>query len=181
MTGMDLDKFDNSWYRPGSRIKLISWYLINMFFFKTSFPFPSKLKALLLIFFGGSVGKSVVIKPRVNIKYPWLLKIGDNSWIGEDVWIDNLANVTIGRNVCLSQGCFLLTGSHDYKKSSFDLILGEIILEDSVWIGAKSVVCPKVICKFGSVLAVSSVATKNLESNKIYQGNPATAKRLRIS
>ncbi len=179
MSRMNLGEFDNSWYRPGSRFKLIAWYLVNVFFFKTSFPFPSKFKALILTCFGGSVGKSVVIKPRVSIKYPWLLEIGDNSWVGEDVWIDNLANVTIGNNVCLSQGSFLLTGSHDYKKPSFDLILGEIILEDSVWIGAKSVVCPKVTCKVGSVLSVSSVATRDLESNKIYQGNPAVAKRLR--
>lgn len=179
MTGMDLDKFDNTWFKPGSRLKLISWYLVSMFFFKTSFPFPSTLKVMILACFGSSVGKSVVVKPRVNIKYPWFLEIGDNSWIGENVWIDNLANVKIGKNVCLSQGSFLLTGSHDYKKFSFDLIVGEIILEDSVWIGAKSIVCPNVTCKTGSVLAVSSVATKNLESNKIYQGNPAVIKRER--
>ena len=181
MTGMDLDKFDNTWFRPGSRLKLISWYLVSMFFFRTSFPFPSRLKVMILSSFGSSVGKSVVVKPRVNIKYPWFLEIGDNSWIGEDVWIDNLASIKIGKNVCLSQGSFLLTGSHDYKKSSFDLIVGEIILEDSVWIGAKSIVCPNVTCKTGSVLAVNSVATKNLESNKIYQGNPATIKRQRLS
>lgn len=181
MSGMDLDKFDNTSFRPGSLLKLICWYLVSMFFFKTSLPFPSRLKAMILECFGASVGNSVVIKPRVNIKYPWFLEIGDNTWIGEDVWIDNLANVKIGKNVCLSQGSFLLTGSHDYKKSSFDLILGKIILEDSVWIGAKSVVCPKVTCKTGSVLAVSSVATKNLESNQIYQGNPATIKRPRLN
>ena len=53
--------------------------------------------------FGASVGKGVIINPRVNIKYPWKLVIGSNVWIGEKVWIDNLADVTIGDNVCLSQ------------------------------------------------------------------------------
>ncbi len=58
-------------------------------------------------------------------------------------------------------------------------MLGSIVLEDGVWIGAKSTVCPDVICKSHSVLAVSSVATTNLEEYTIYQGNPAIEKRKR--
>ena len=74
----------------------------------------------------------------------------------------------------------LLTGNHDYKKSSFDLKVGKIILKNGVWIGAKSVVCPGVVCEENSVLSVSSVATKNLLPNMIYQGNPATPKKDRF-
>ena len=53
-------------------------------------------------------------------------------------------------------------------------------LEDGVWIGAKSVVCPGVVCKSHSVLAVSWVASKDLEAYFIYQGNPAMKLRTRI-
>lgn len=126
------------------------------------------------------MGKGVVIKQSVNIKYPWKLKVGDYSWIGEDVWIDNLAEINIGRNVCLSQGVMLLTGNHNYSKSSFDLIVQSIILEDGVWIGAQAIVCPGVICMTHSVLSVMSVANKNLEPYTIYQGNPAISVRERI-
>ena len=119
------------------------------------------------------IGKGVVIKPSVNIKYPWKLIVGDHVWIGENVWIDNLAEVFISDNVCISQGAMLLTGNHNYKLSTFDLIIGTITLEDGVWIGAKSVVCPGVKCASHSVLTVGSIATKNLEPYIIYQGNPA--------
>jgi putative colanic acid biosynthesis acetyltransferase WcaF len=129
--------------------------------------------------FGAEVGKGVVIKPKVNIKYPWKLCIGDHCWIGEKVWIDNLAEVRLGNHVCLSQGAMLLCGSHNYKKRRFDLILGDIHLEDGVWIGAKAVVCPGVTAAPHSILAVSSVATRDLEAYTIYQGNPAQAKRKR--
>jgi len=150
-----------------------------MLFFKTIFPFPSTLKIKLLKLFGARIGKNLVIKPNTNIKYPWFLTIGDNCWIGEEVWIDNLAQVRMGSNVCLSQGSYLLTGSHNYKKESFDLILGEIILEDGVWIGAKAIVCPNITCKTHSVLSVNSVATSDLKAYSIYQGNPAQFKRKR--
>ncbi len=114
-----------------------------------------------------------VIKPKVNIKYPWFLILGDYVWIGEKVWIDNLAQVTIGSNVCISQGALLLCGNHNYKKPSFDLITGKITLEDGVWIGALATVCPGVCCKSHSILTVGSVATKDMDSYSIYQGNPA--------
>jgi len=177
---VDLSKYTNEWYKPGSILKRISWYFINMLFFKTLFPFPSSFKVRLLKLFGAKVGTNIVIKPNVNIKYPWYLEIGNNCWIGEDVWIDNLAFVKIGDNVVLSQGAYLLTGSHDYKKESFDLIIGEIILEDGVWIGARSIVCPGVKCKTHSVLSVGSIATKDLEPFGVYQGNPAIFKRKRV-
>ena len=176
---VDLSKYKNEWYQPGSVFKRISWYFVNMIFFKTLFPFPSSLKIKLLRLFGAKVGKNIVIKPNVNIKYPWFLEIGNNCWIGEEVWIDNLAFVRMGNNVVVSQGAYLLTGSHNYKKEAFDLIIKEIILEDGVWIGAKAIVTPGVRCKTHSVLSVGSVATKDLEAYGVYQGNPALFKRKR--
>lgn len=94
-------------------------------------------------------------------------------WIGEGVWIDNLGKVKIGNNVCISQGAMLLTGNHNYKKESFDLIVGDITLEDGIWVGAKSVVCPGVTMKSHSILTVGSVLTKDAKEYGIYQGNLA--------
>ncbi len=175
-----LNQYNNDEYNPGTTVKKTLWYFANMFFFKTMLPFSSSFKVKVLKFFGAKVGSGVVIKPDVNIKYPWFLEIGDHVWIGEGVWIDNLAKVTIGSHVSLSQDAYLLTGSHDYKKETFDLILGEIVLEEGVWIGAKATVCPGVTCKSHSVLSVGSVATDDMEAYGIYQGNPAVFKRKRV-
>jgi putative colanic acid biosynthesis acetyltransferase WcaF len=173
MQKTDLSKFNNTWYKTGaSAFKRLCWYKTNALFFKSSFPFNG-FKIFMLKIFGAQVGKSVVIKPGVNIKYPWLLAIGNHVWIGENVWIDNLAQVTIADNVCISQGAMLLTGNHNYKKTSFDLITGVILLEQGAWIGAGAMVCPGVKCKQHSVLSVMSVATKDLEAYTVYQGNPA--------
>lgn len=176
----DLSKFDNSWYNPGAgKIKQIIWFIINAVFFKTSVLPLSGLKISLLRLFGAKVGKGVNIKPSVNIKYPWRLKLGDYVWIGENVWIDNLDDIVIGSHSCISQGALLLCGNHNYKKETFDLITGKIILEEGVWIGAMSTVCPGVICKSHSILTVGSVATKDLDAYGIYQGNPAQKVRER--
>lgn len=179
MNQINLSTYNNDWYSSGSTLKKLLWYFTNIIFFKTLFPFPSGIKAKLLRLFGAQIGTGVVIKPDINIKYPWFLTIGDHCWIGEDVWIDNLAPISIGSNVCISQGAYLLTGSHDYKKSTFDLIIKPITLHDGVWIGAQSTVCPGVTCHSHSVLAVGSIATSDMEAYGIYQGNPAILKRQR--
>ncbi len=173
MSKTNLSKFNNDWYKPGANsIKRLCWYFTNTAWINSAFPISS-VKVSLLRLFGAKIGHGVVIKPHVNIKYPWKLEIGNNVWIGEYVGIDNLAQVTIQDNVCISQGALLLCGNHNYKKESFDLIVGEIKLEKGVWIGAKATVCPGVTCHDHAVLAVGSVATSNLDAYKIYQGNPA--------
>lgn len=181
MLQTDLSDYDNNnWYRPKSPVRRALWIIISLFFFQNSLPIPKSLKALILKIFGAKIGKKITIKPNVTIKYPWLLSIGNHSWIGENVWIDNLCGVKIGANACISQGAMLLTGSHDYTKTTFDLIVGEITIEDGVWIGAKAIVCPGITCESHSVLAVGSVATKKLEAFKVYQGNPAEIRRIRV-
>ncbi|GAB3994847.1 putative colanic acid biosynthesis acetyltransferase [Spirosoma daeguense] len=176
----DLSRFDNSWYNPGPKWKVVLWFLVNAFFLNTYLPIPVKLKLTVLRLFGAKVGRGVMIKPAVNIKYPWLLQVGNHVWIGEQVWIDNLSEVRIGDHACLSQGSMLLTGNHDYRRSTFDLTTRPITLADGVWIGARSVVCAGVTCESHAVLSVNSVATRSLNAHGIYQGNPATWVRQRI-
>lgn len=140
----------------------------------------SSLKRILLKIFGAQVGDGVVIKPGVNIKYPWKLSIGNHTWIGEKVWIDNLDEVTIGNHCCLSQGAMLLCGNHNFKSKAFDLMIGSIVLEDGTWIGARATLTPNTICKSHAVLTVQSVASGTLEAYTIYKGNPAKKIKVRV-
>jgi len=176
----NLTRYNNHNYHPGAGwLKRILWFYINALVFESSW-FPSSIfKVFLLKLFGAEIGKNVVLRHQINIKYPWFLTIGNNTWIGEQVWIDNLVPIKIGSHVCLSQGAMLLTGNHDYCKSTFDLIVGEIVLQDGVWIGAKSIICPTVVAEEHSVLTAGSIATKNMEAYFIYQGNPAVKIRKR--
>ena len=70
--------------------------------------------------FGAKIGNGVILKPKIFIKFPWKLEIGNNTWIGEKVWIDNIETVSIGDDCCVSQGVYFCTGNHDFKKETFD-------------------------------------------------------------
>lgn len=171
----DLSSFNNDWFKVGRpKLVVILWYTVNACLFNSYFLPISSIKRSILRLFGAKIGKGVVIKPKVNIKFPWKLAIGDHTWIGENVWIDNLDTVEIGKNACISQGALILSGNHHYKKTSFDLVVRPIKIEDGVWIGARCVVTQGVVCRSHSVLVVNSVASTHLESYSINRGNPAT-------
>jgi putative colanic acid biosynthesis acetyltransferase WcaF len=181
MQKTDLSLYNNAPFNPGGNaMKRLLWFYVNALFLKSSLLPSSGFRVFLLRLFGAKIGEGVTIKPGVNVKYPWHLSIGNHTWIGENVWIDCLVPITIGSNVCLSQGAILLTGSHDYKKTAFNLLTAGMTLEDGVWIGAGAMVNLGVTVASHAVLTSGSVATKNLEPYTIYQGNPAVKIRKRL-
>ena len=123
------------------------------------------LESGLLRAFGARIGDGLVIKPRVTIKYPWFLEVGDHVWLGEGVWIDNHTTVRVGSDVCISQGAYLFTGNHDWNDPLFRFFCQPITLEDGVWVAAKAVICP------GSVLARMSVVGAGV----VWRGTTAPA------
>ena len=99
-----LDQYNNDWYDPGAGPgKRTAWYFVNVLFFRNGWNPLSGLKVRLLRLFGARVGKGVVIKRAVNIKYPWKLTVGDHVWIG--------ARATVGPGVTAFSHAVLAAGS----------------------------------------------------------------------
>ena len=128
-------------------------------------------RKLILVLFGAKIGKSIRLSPGIKIKMPWRLYIGDYSWIGEDVWIDNLSMVKIGSNVCISQGVYFCTGNHDFKKENFNLICKSITVESESWIGSKVIIGPGNTIGEGSVIKMGSIITEDIPSQSIFTSN----------
>ena len=156
----ELEKFKKKKFSKLHLMKICLWYLINSFIIYSFLP-SSKIRIFFLKLFGAKIGSNVIIHPFTNIKYPWNLDIGDNCWIGARVWIDNISNVRIGNNCCISQDVYFCTGNHDFKKKEFDLISEQITINDNCWIGAKSVLSPGINLESGSVIKINSLVNKN--------------------
>lgn len=165
--------------RGASKTKEILWYLTKMLFFLSAIPYPYSLKCRLLRFFGARIGHGVVIKPRVNIHFPWKLEIGDHAWIGEEALILNFEKVKLGNHVCLSQRVFLCGGNHDYRDPTMPYKNGPITLMDGCWIGACSFIGPHVTVGKDTVVIVGSVITSDLSENLVYGKNSPTMEKIR--
>jgi putative colanic acid biosynthesis acetyltransferase WcaF len=171
---VDLSKYDNAWFNPGRGVLIrLIWIIFNTLFFQNPLNLSSRLKCLLLRMFGAKVGSKVVLKPSINIKYPWHLEIGDNSWIGENAWLDSLALIHIGKNCCISQGAHICTGNHKWDDEAFGLIVNPVVVEDGVWVGAQSIILPGVTLQSHSVITAGSAVSKDTDPYTIYRGNPA--------
>jgi putative colanic acid biosynthesis acetyltransferase WcaF len=125
------------------------------------------------------VGDRAVIKPGVRVKYPWHLRMGNDCWLGEDCWIDNLAAVTLGSDVCISQGAYLCTGNHDWNDPAFGLRTEPISLGDSAWVGARAMLAPGVQLGEGAVAAAGSIVSRSIPPWEVHGGNPASFLRKR--
>jgi putative colanic acid biosynthesis acetyltransferase WcaF len=162
---IDLSKFNNADYSRGTpRWREALWWVFRSLVFAPWFPIPSPVKVAVLRFFGAKVGTGVVIRSRVNITFPWKLEIGDHVWIGDEVLILSLDRVRIGSNVCISQRAFLCTGSHDFRKETFDLITGPIRIGEGSWIAACAFVGPGAEVPPGTMVKAGEVWKKMLNA-----------------
>lgn len=133
----------------------------------------SAWRVFLLCSFGSRFGQGCRIKPGLRVKFPWRLVVGDSCWLAEDAWIDNLAPVTLGDRVCLSQGVYLCTGNHDFRSPGFNLMLGPITIGSDAWIAARAVLAPGTQVGSGAVVALGAVVSGSVPPGAIVRGNPA--------
>lgn len=169
-----LDRYTQGEYTPGAPMwQQVAWYFVGSPLVRSYWLPFSGVKVWLLRRFGAQIGRDVRIKPGVRVKFPWRLRVGDRSWIGEGVWLDNLAEIAIAARVCISQGAYLCTGNHRWDRSDFALETAAIALEEGCWVAAKAAIAPGVTVGRGAVLSLGSVATQSLAPMTIYAGNPA--------
>ncbi len=181
MSEVDLSSYDNSWFHPGrSSLWRASWFFLGSPVFRSHLLPLSSLRVAILRAFGARIGRGVVIRHDVNVKYPWHLVIGDNCWIGEGAWIDCLTTVRLGSNVCVSQGAYLCTGNHNWSDPAFGLMIAPIQLNDGAWAGAKCILTPGAVLGNGSVAAAGSVVSGSVPDFEIFSGNPAVFVKKRV-
>ena len=181
MSQVELGNYSNAWYQPGrSRLWQAAWFFLGLPVLRSSVMPSSALRVRLLRWFGAQIGSGVVIKPSVKVKYPWNLTVGDHCWIGEACWIDNLTEVSLGSNVCLSQDSYLCTGNHDWRDPRFGLRLAPIRVADGAWVGARAMLLPGVALGEGAIAAAGSVVSRSIPAMEIHAGNPAEFRKYRV-
>lgn len=159
-------------YPISTQIKRLLWGFGKIFFRLIPRPFY-KLRRVLLRLFGASVGANVNIANTANIYFPWNLKIGDWSSIGEHAYIYNLGQINIGEKTTISQRVHLCAGTHDYNHKSLPLLTPPIIIGEQVWVCADAFVGSNVTIGDGAVIGACSVVTKNVVSWSVVAGNPS--------
>ena len=128
---------------------------------------PRSVRIAILRRFGAEIGEGVIVRHRVRIHWPWKLSVGDNSWVGEGVWILNLEPVRIGSNVCVSQDVLLCTGSHDRHSPTFEFDNAPITVEDDAWVAARATVLRGCTIGRGAVIGATALVTADVPAHEV--------------
>jgi putative colanic acid biosynthesis acetyltransferase WcaF len=157
------------------------WWIVQALFFHTSPQAFYGWRRLLLRLFGARIGRGVLIRPSATVTYPWKLRIGDWSWVGDHVTLYTLGEIVIGESAVVSQHSYLCTGSHDYTRPTFELYAKPIIIESEVWLATNVFIGPGVTVCRGAIVGACGVALKDVPAGMICAGNPLRVLRPRPS
>ena len=166
------DGYSSPW--PKKQAILIRLWEVLWTVFVRWLPKPFyRWHVLLLKIFGCKVQGHVFIAPSCRIYAPWLLSIDDKSCLGPRSEVYNLGPVTIGKRVTVAQYVYLCNGTHDFSSPILPLVVGNMVIDDNVFIGAKALILPGLHIGKNCIVGAGSVLTKNTNDNYIYGGNPA--------
>lgn len=182
-TGAPIQRLDLFCLPPGFRgrpaIMVQLWWAVQATLFAWSPQVFYGWRRCLLRCFGAKVGRGVIIRPTARVTYPWKLSIGDHAWIGDSVELYTLGKICIGEHAVISQRSYLCTGSHDYRKPTFDIYAQAIVVEPEAWVAADVFVGPGITIGRGAVIGARSTVLSDMPPGMICAGYPARPLRPR--
>lgn len=145
------------------------WFITSKLFVQSVF-IASGFRIFLLRVFGARIGKGVFLRGGVKVHMPWNLEIGDDCWIGEEVWFINHEKIQIGSNVCISQRSIICSSGHNYRSASLEYAHKPIVIKDGAWVCLDAKVLPGVIVGECSVVSAGEIVRKSIPNNSILLG-----------
>ena len=142
-----------------------------------------KLRAICAKLMFDHCGKQVDLGRKISLSPH--ISLGDFSGIGDKSYIHG--KVTIGNNVMMGPEVTIFSRNHRYDRTDIPMNQQgfsedkEIVIEDDVWIGTKSILTAGVKIEKGSIIAAGSVVTKDVPAYTIVGGNPAKIIKYRDS
>ena len=94
--------------------------------------------------------------------------------LGERANAYSLGRIEIAEGATVGQEAYLCTGSHDFSDPALQLIVEKISIEPHAFIGVRAMIMPGVNVGKNAVVGAMSVVTKDVPSDQVVAGNPAS-------
>src|SRR5262249_53681919 len=114
-------------YSPGEMTRRVLWTFAQPLFRFSPRPCFG-WRRFLLRCFGAKIGRSVHVYHSATIYSPWPREAGDESALGEPVFIYNLGRVSVGSRVPVSHRAHLWAETHDHPNPVFPLLRPPIVV-----------------------------------------------------
>lgn len=167
-----ISAYSSPWSRYEA-IKIRVWEVVWTLFVRwLPKPFSCWYK-LLLKMFGCTIQGNPFIAPTARIYAPWLLEIKHRACLATRCEVYNLGPVRIGERSVIAQYAYICNGTHDFSSKAMPLVVGDIIIDDDVFIGAKATILAGLHIRKGAIVGAGAVVTKDVDPLTVVGGNPA--------
>ena len=116
---------------------------------------------------------------RGHQRYQWVklggVNIKGKCLIYRNVYFDSTAPhlITIEKGVTITQDTTILTHFLDSNQKGRMYNLGEVKIEEDVFIGCNVVICNAVTIGKGAIVGAGSIVSKDIPPYQVWAGNPA--------
>lgn len=103
------------------------------------------------------------------------VKMSGKCFIYKNVVFDRVApeRISLGKNVTVTDGVKILTHFFDPSVAGRNFRMGNVVIEDDVFIGMGAIICNSVRIGKGAVIGAGAVVTKDVPPYQVWAGNPA--------
>jgi acetyltransferase-like isoleucine patch superfamily enzyme len=133
-----------------------------------------------------SIGENVYVGHNADLKgyHSGKLTIGDDTWIGQEVFFHAAGGIYIGKRVGIGPRVMILTSFHaeaGRKRAILDspLAFKPVYVGDNSDIGIGAILLPGVRIGKGAQVGAGAVVTKDVAPYAVVAGNPARLLRKR--
>lgn len=122
---------------------------------------------------GMKIGKGSNIHMWARFYDPSKIRIGDDTIIGDNAFIDGRENVVIGNHTDIASQVLIYNSEHDISSMDFQATQAPVEIGDYVFIGPRVIVLPGVKIGKGAIVAAGAVVTSDVKPFDIVGGVPA--------
>jgi acetyltransferase-like isoleucine patch superfamily enzyme len=133
-----------------------------------------------------SLGRNVYVGHQTILKgyYKNELRIGDESWIGQQCFLHAAGGITVGACVGIGPGVKILTSQHVEAGRGIPVLFSPIeaepvVVEDGADVGVGAILLPGVTVGRGAVVGAGAVVTSDVPAYAVVAGVPARVLRSR--
>lgn len=131
------------------------------------------VRRLLYRFSGIKIGRGSTIHMWANFFNPKNIVIGEDTIVGDNVFLDGRDRLIIGNHVDIASQVLIYNSEHDLASNDFKATEEPVEIGNYVFIGPRVTILPGVKVGKGAVLAAGAVVTKNVPNYSIVGGVPA--------
>ncbi|RLC33353.1 acyltransferase, partial [Candidatus Shapirobacteria bacterium] len=116
---------------------------------------------------------TTTIHTGANFFQPSQIKMGRDTIIGRDAFLDGRGQLTIGNHVDIASQVLIYTNQHNIHSDNFGNQDGPVQIDDYVFIGPRVIILPNIHIGRGAIVGAGAVVTKNIPPLEIWGGIPA--------